>query len=85
MAHGVQKVWGQHLRRTAVYTCLCFQLANSEVIAEGSWKFSELEWLRIYNAAVNDAPELLLVSWGDYGHGRHERRRPGLLEQVPSL
>ena len=31
---------------------LYFQLVNSEAIAEGSWKFSELEWLRIYNAAV---------------------------------
>ena len=24
-----------------MYTCLCFQLANSEQIADASWKFSE--------------------------------------------
>lgn len=35
-----------------MYTCLCFQLVNSEVIAEGSWKFCDMEWLRIYSAAV---------------------------------
>ena len=52
MANSVQNIWRQYLRRTAMYTCLCFQLANTEVIADSSWKFSDLEWLRIYNAAV---------------------------------
>eukprot|EP00435_Cladocopium_sp_Y103_P064060 s913_g25.t1 len=52
MGHGVQHSWKQYLRRVAMHACLCFQLVGTEMIAEKSWSFSHLEWLRIYNAAV---------------------------------
>jgi len=52
MANSAQQTWRQYLRRTAVYTCLCFGLANAKAIAETSWAFSDMEWLRIYNAAL---------------------------------
>ena len=52
MANSVQQTWKQYLRRAAVYTCLCFGLANTKAIAETSWTFSDMEWLRIYNAAL---------------------------------
>ena len=35
-----------------MYTCLCFGLANARGIADNSYTYSDLEWLRIYNAAV---------------------------------
>ena len=52
MANSAQLTWRQYLRRTAVYTCLCFGLANAKAIAETLWAFSDMEWLRIYNAAL---------------------------------
>ena len=52
MANSVQSTWRQYLRRLATYTCLCFGLANAREIGETSYAFSDLEWLRIYNAAV---------------------------------
>jgi hypothetical protein len=47
MANSAQQTWRQYLRRTAMYTCLCFQLANTDVIADASWKFSDMGWLKI--------------------------------------
>jgi hypothetical protein len=41
-----------YLRRVATYTCLCFGLANAREVADNSYTYSDLEWLRIYNAAV---------------------------------
>ena len=52
MANGAQSTWRQYLRRVATYTCLCFGLANAREIADNSYTVSDLEWLRIYNAAV---------------------------------
>ena len=52
MANSAQSTWRQYLRRVATYTCLCFGLANAREIADKSYTFSDLEWLRIYNAAV---------------------------------
>ena len=51
MANKVQSTWRQYLRRVATYTCLCFGLANAREIGESSYPFSDMEWLRIYNAA----------------------------------
>ena len=52
MANSAQSTWRQYLRRVATYTCLCFGLANAREIADNSYTVSDLEWLRIYNAAV---------------------------------
>ena len=52
MANSVQSTWHQYLRRLATYTCLCFGLAGAREIGETSYTFSDMEWLRIYNAAV---------------------------------
>ena len=52
MANSAQSTWRQYLRRLATYTCLCFGLANAREIGETSYTFSDMEWLRIYNAAV---------------------------------
>jgi hypothetical protein len=52
MANSAQQTCRQYLRRTAVYTCLCFDLAKTDIIADASWAFSDMEWLRIYNAAL---------------------------------
>ena len=52
MANSAQSTWRQYLRRVATYTCLCFGLANARGIADNSYTYSDLEWLRIYNAAV---------------------------------
>ena len=52
MANSVQSTWHQYLRRWATYTCLCFGLAGAREIGETSYTFSDMEWLRIYNAAV---------------------------------
>ena len=51
MANGAQSTWRQYLRRVATYTCLCFGLANAREIGESSYPYSDMEWLRIYNAA----------------------------------
>ena len=51
MANKAQSTWRQYLRRVATYTCLCFGLANAREIGESSYPYSEMEWLRIYNAA----------------------------------
>lgn len=45
MANSAQQTWRQYLRRIAMYTCLCFQLANTDVIADASCKFSDMGWL----------------------------------------
>ena len=53
MANKVQSTWHQYLRRLATYTCLCFGLSSAREIGEEvSYPFSDMEWLRIYNAAV---------------------------------
>ena len=52
MANSAQSTWRQYLRRVATYTCLCFGLANAREVADNSYTYSDLEWLRIYNAAV---------------------------------
>ena len=52
MANSAQSTWHQYLRRVATYTCLCFGLANAREIGEASYPFSDMEWLRIYNAAL---------------------------------
>ena len=52
MANSAQLTWRQYLTRVATYTCLSFGLANTREIADNSYPFSDLEWLRIYNAAV---------------------------------
>ena len=52
MANGALSTWRQYLRRVATYTCLCFGLANAREIGEASYPFSDMEWLRIYNAAT---------------------------------
>ena len=52
MAYNVQSTWRQYLRRVATYTCLCFGLANAREIGEASYPYSDMEWLRIYNAAT---------------------------------
>ena len=52
MANSAQSTWRQYLRRLATYTCLLFGLANAREIGETSYPFSDMEWLRIYNAAV---------------------------------
>ena len=52
MANKAQSTWRQYLRRVATYTCLCFGLANAREIGEASYPFSDMEWLRVYNAAT---------------------------------
>ena len=52
MANAAQSTWRRYLRRVATYTCLCFGLANARVIGEASYPYSDMEWLRIYNAAT---------------------------------
>jgi len=48
---------------TATYLVACFQLTNAMVkINEKSASFSDLEWLRIYNAALKRA-ELMTRSF----------------------
>ena len=51
MANKAQSTWRQCLRRVATYTCLCIGLANAREIGEASYAYSDMEWLRIYNAA----------------------------------
>ena len=52
MANKAQSTWRQYLRRVATYTCLCFGLANAREIGDASYAYSDMEWLRIYNAAT---------------------------------
>ena len=52
MANSAQSTWRQYLRRVATYTCLCLGLGNTREIADNSYPLSDMEWLRIYNAAV---------------------------------
>ena len=77
MANSAQQTWRQYLRRIAMYTCLCFQLANTDVIADASWKFSDMGWLKICNAALKRGGMLhqnyYPLSRGNDGHGRQER------------
>ena len=51
-ANSVQSARRQYLRRVAIYTCLCLGLGNTREIADNSYPLSDMEWLRIYNAAV---------------------------------
>ena len=76
MANSVQSTWHQYLRRLATYTCLCFGLAGAREIGETSYTFSDMEWLRIYNAAVKRGGMLhqnYYVGWLHDGHDQPQR------------